>query len=355
MTRQVGAALPHESAVGHVTGAARYVDDLWPNVAHVAHAWPVQVAHAHARVERIDAAAARQAPGVLAVLTADDVPGENDIGVARRDEPLFPTEVCFAGHAVAWVIAETEEQARVAAGLVRVDCEVLDAILSIERAIDAGSFLTTGDRLAKGDAATALRDRPPPPRRRARDRRAGALLSRDQRGAGVSRRGRRHAGPLVDAAPGRDAGDRRPRARRAASTPVVVQCLRMGGAFGGKEVQANELGGGRGAGGVAPRPAGARAPDAPAGHGHDRQAPSVPGALPRRLRRRPAGCTRSPCSCSATAAGRSTSASRCWAGRCSTSTTATTCRTSRSSAACAAPITSRTPRSAASADRRACW
>ena len=164
MTRQaatlVGAALPHESAVGHVTGAARYVDDLWPDVAHVAHGWPVQVPHAHARVLRIDADAARQAPGVLAVLTGDDVPGENDIGVATRDEPLFPTEVCFAGHAVAWVIAETEEQARVAAGLVRVDCEVLPAILSIEQAIAADSFLTAGDRLAKGDAAAALRTAP---------------------------------------------------------------------------------------------------------------------------------------------------------------------------------------------------
>jgi xanthine dehydrogenase large subunit len=64
----VGASLPHESAVGHVTGGARYVDDLWPDVAHVAHAWPVQAPHAHARVLSIDASAARSAPSVLAVL-----------------------------------------------------------------------------------------------------------------------------------------------------------------------------------------------------------------------------------------------------------------------------------------------
>jgi xanthine dehydrogenase large subunit len=238
MTRQVGAALPHESAVGHVTGAARYVDDLWPTVAHVAHGWPVQVPHAHARVVRIDAAAARQAPGVLAVLTADDVPGENDIGVARRDEPLFPTEVCFVGHAVAWVIAETEEQARVAAGLVAVDCEALPAILSIEAAIAADSFLTTGDRLAKGDAATALRTAP---RRLEGEFAIGgqehfyletnaALALRDEDGGMVVHSSTQHPTETQEIV------------ARVLGVPkhaVVVQCLRMGGAFGGKEVQAN--------------------------------------------------------------------------------------------------------------------
>jgi xanthine dehydrogenase large subunit len=234
----VGAALPHESAVGHVTGAARYVDDLWPDAAHVAHAWPVQLPHAHARVVAIDAAAAGDAPGVLAVLTGADVPGENDIGVARRDEPLFPLEVCFAGHAVAWVIAETEEQARVAAGLVRVDCEVLPAILTIEQAIAAGSFLTAGDRLAKGDAAAALRDAP---HRLAGELAIGgqehfyletqaALAYRDEDGGILVHSSTQHPTETQEIV------------ARVLGVPkhaVVVQCLRMGGAFGGKETQAN--------------------------------------------------------------------------------------------------------------------
>jgi xanthine dehydrogenase large subunit len=234
----VGASLPHESAVGHVTGAARYVDDLWPDVAHVAHAWPVQVPHAHARVLGIDAAAAREAPGVLAVLTGDDVPGENDIGVARRDEPLFPAEVSFAGHAVAWVIAETEEQARLAAGLVGVDCEVLPAILSIEQAIAADSFLTAGDRLAKGDAAAALRGSP---HRIAGEFAIGgqehfyletnaALAYRDEDGGMLVHSSTQHPTETQEIV------------ARVLAVPkhaVVVQCLRMGGAFGGKEVQAN--------------------------------------------------------------------------------------------------------------------
>ena len=238
MTHQVGAPLPHESAVGHVTGAARYVDDLWPDVAHVAHGWPVQIPHAHARVLQIDSDAARQAPGVLAVLTGDDVPGENDIGVAKRDEPLFPTEVCFAGHAVAWVIAETEEQARVAAGLVRVECEALPAILSIEQAIAAESFLTAGDRLAKGDAAAALRTAP---RRLEGEFAIGgqehfyletnaALAYRDEDGGMLVHSSTQHPTETQEIV------------ARVLAVPkhaVVVQCLRMGGAFGGKEVQAN--------------------------------------------------------------------------------------------------------------------
>ncbi len=234
----VGATVPHESAVGHVTGAARYVDDLWPDVAHVAHAWPVQVPHAHARVVTIDAAPARAIPGVLAVLTGADVPGENDIGVARRDEPLFPTEVCFAGHAVAWVIAETEEQARVAAGLVRVECEVLPAILTIEQAIAAGSFLTAGDRLATGDAAAAVRDAP---HRLEGELAIGgqehfyletqaALAYRDEDGGMLVHSSTQHPTETQEIV------------ARVLGVPkhaVVVQCLRMGGAFGGKETQAN--------------------------------------------------------------------------------------------------------------------
>ncbi len=235
---QVGAALPHESAVGHVTGDARYVDDLWPDLAHVAHGWPVQAPHAHARVVHIDAAAARQAPGVLAVLTGDDVPGENDIGVARRDEPLFPTEVCFAGHAVAWVIAETEEQARVAAWLVRVDYDVLPAILSIEQAIAADSYLTAGDRLHTGDAEAALRTAP---HRLDGELAIGgqehfyletnaALAYRDEDGGMLVHSSTQHPTETQEIV------------ARVLAVPkhaVVVQCLRMGGAFGGKEVQAN--------------------------------------------------------------------------------------------------------------------
>ena len=110
--KQAGKAISHESARGHVTGAAKYVDDLWPAQGEVAHLWPVMSPHARARVLSVDAQAALALPGVLAVLTAADVPGENDVGPARRDEPLFPSEVQHHAQAVAWVAGASEEQAR---------------------------------------------------------------------------------------------------------------------------------------------------------------------------------------------------------------------------------------------------
>ena len=234
----VGAAIAHESAIAHVTGAARYVDDLWPDVAHVAHAWPVQAAAAHARVVSIDAGAALRAPGVLALLTAEDVPGENDTGPARHDEPLFPAEVCFAGQAVAWVIAETEEAARLGAAAVQVEYEPLPAILSIDEAIAAGSFLTDGDRLHRGDAEAALRD--------ASHRLDGELRIGGQEHFYLETNAalayRDHDGGLMVHSSTQHPAETQEIVARVLGLPkhaVVVQCLRMGGAFGGKEVQAN--------------------------------------------------------------------------------------------------------------------
>src|SRR5690606_8991325 len=107
----VGLALPHESAALHVTGHALYTDDLVQRTPGALHAHPVCSPHAHARVTRLDPAPALEVEGVVRVLTAEDVPGVND-GGTKHDEPLFPEEVMFVGHAVCWVLAETLEAAR---------------------------------------------------------------------------------------------------------------------------------------------------------------------------------------------------------------------------------------------------
>ena len=83
--KQVGRALPHESAAAHVTGSAKYVDDLWMTTARVAHAWPVSSPHAHARVLEISATDAAETSGFLALLSAADVPaGTIAAGVPAR-------------------------------------------------------------------------------------------------------------------------------------------------------------------------------------------------------------------------------------------------------------------------------
>ena len=81
----VGRDLPHESAIGHVSGAARYIDDLPlpDNAAHVACGFaPV----ACGKLVSLDLSAVRAAPGVLDVITASDVPGGVEVGpgVPRR-------------------------------------------------------------------------------------------------------------------------------------------------------------------------------------------------------------------------------------------------------------------------------
>src|SRR4029077_4384878 len=88
---EVGKAIPHESAALHVTGRALYTDDLVARTKDCLHAYPVQVMIAKAKITKLDVRTADAVPGVVRVLTADDVSGVNDAGV-KHDEPLFPSE-----------------------------------------------------------------------------------------------------------------------------------------------------------------------------------------------------------------------------------------------------------------------
>src|ERR1044072_6550356 len=144
-----GKPLPHESARGHVTGGALYTDDLLGRFPNLLHAWPVTAPHAHARVTSLDAAPALDEPGVVTTLTAADTPGDGDTGPSRHDEPLFPTEVMFHRQPVAWVLGETLDAAQRGAARVRVECDTLPGILTIQEAIDGNSFLTETFRLSR--------------------------------------------------------------------------------------------------------------------------------------------------------------------------------------------------------------
>src|SRR5919206_1633826 len=151
----VGVAVPHESAALHVTGEALYTDDLVLRTRDVLHAYPVQAPHTHARVTGLRTGPALAVPGVVRVLTAADVPGVNDAGV-KHDEPLFPDEVMFHGHAVCWVLAESIEAARLGAAAVEVDLEPLPALVTVQEAIAAGIFQGGQPRLERGDVEAGL-------------------------------------------------------------------------------------------------------------------------------------------------------------------------------------------------------
>ncbi len=152
--------LRHDSAVGHVTGAARYVDDTAQR-RPMLEVWPVMAPHARAKILRRDATKARQALGVVAVLLAEDVPGENNSGPVRHDEPLFATdEILFHGQIVALVVGESVKACRAAAALVEVEYAALPALVGIPAAVEAGSYHTEPHRLTRGDCAAALVEAP---------------------------------------------------------------------------------------------------------------------------------------------------------------------------------------------------
>ncbi|WP_374457259.1 xanthine dehydrogenase molybdopterin binding subunit [Nocardioides sp.] len=231
----VGLPLPHESADLHVTGHALYTDDLVQRTPRVLHAHPVCSPHAHATVTRLDVTPALDVDGVVRVLTADDVPGINDAGV-KHDEPLFPSEVMFVGHAVCWVLGETLEAARLGAEAVQVDYDPLPAVVSLTEAIAAESFQGARPVVERGDVDAAL---------------AGAAHVFE---GTTEMAGQEHfylethaSLALVDEG-GQvfvQSSTQHPTETQeivahvlgVASHAVTVQCLRMGGGFGGKEMQ----------------------------------------------------------------------------------------------------------------------
>ncbi len=236
----VAEALGHDSARMHVTGEALYTDDI-PAPAGLAHACLGLSEVAHGRIGALDLDAVRANPGVLAVLTAADVPGDNDISpTGRRDEPVFAEhEVLFHGQPLFAVVATTRDQARRAARLARVEIETLPALLDVEAARAAGGRLVTEPlTLALGDAPAAIAAAP--------RRLAGRMAIGGQDHFYLE-------GHIALALPGEDgevavfSSTQHPSEVQhmvahvlgVASNRVTVEVRRMGGAFGGKETQSN--------------------------------------------------------------------------------------------------------------------
>ncbi|WP_019203065.1 xanthine dehydrogenase molybdopterin binding subunit [Tsukamurella sp. 1534] len=232
----VGLDVPHESAALHVTGQALYTDDLIPQTRDALHAYPVQSDTAHARIVSLDTAPALAVRGVVRVLTAADVPGVNDAGV-KHDEPLFPEdEVMFHGHAICWVLAETIEAARLGAAAVRVELEPLPSLITLVEAIEAESFHGARPTVRRGDVGAGFAA--------AASEFSGefefagqehfylethASLARiDEAGQVFVQSSTQHPSETQDIVA---------HVLGVPSSHVTVQCLRMGGAFGGKEMQ----------------------------------------------------------------------------------------------------------------------
>jgi CO/xanthine dehydrogenase Mo-binding subunit len=128
----IGVARPRVDAPDKVTGATRYAADGYIN--GLLHARLVLSTEAHARIRGVEKDAALEVDGVVAVLTAEDLPIVTS-GSDRTSEPLAREEVVFAGQPVALVVAETEAAAEDGAETVFVDYEPLPAVVELEAAM----------------------------------------------------------------------------------------------------------------------------------------------------------------------------------------------------------------------------
>ncbi|HXH02784.1 MAG TPA: xanthine dehydrogenase molybdopterin binding subunit [Candidatus Competibacteraceae bacterium] len=231
-----GTALPHESAHLHVCGEARYTDDL-PEPKGTLYAAVGMSSQPHARIVAMDLSAVRAAPGVVCVLTAADIPGENNYGPVLHDDPIFAEdEVQFVGQPLFAVIAESAEQARRAARLGVIEYQALPAYLDVDQALAAQSFVLPSERMERGEPAKALAA--------ARHRLQGRFYIGGQEQFYLE-------GQIAFALPQEDgcvriySSTQHPsevqhlvaHALGVHSKDVVVECRRMGGGFGGKESQ----------------------------------------------------------------------------------------------------------------------
>lgn len=125
--KAVGRPMPRPDAVDKVTGRGIYADDLY--VQGMLYAKTLRSKHPHALLKRIDTSAAKAMPGVVAVLTASDIPGRKDCGVHEVDWPvLCYDKVRYVGDAIALVVAESEETAAQALPLIQVDYDPLPVV-----------------------------------------------------------------------------------------------------------------------------------------------------------------------------------------------------------------------------------
>lgn len=235
-----GTALPHESAELHVTGEALFVDDVPPAAGMLA-GRAVISPHAHARIVSFDLAAARALPGVHAVLSAADIPGENQMGPVVRDEPcLADGEVHCVGQAVFLIAADSEELCRRAEKAITVAYEPLPTVLSIEDAMERGTMLGAPRRMTRGDAAAALASAP---RRLSGELRTGAQEHWYLESQVCLCLPGEHADIRVLSSTQNPAETQTLVAEvlGIGRHHVTVEVRRMGGAFGGKETQANHV------------------------------------------------------------------------------------------------------------------
>ena len=237
----VAKPLAHDAAALHVTGAARYVDDI-PTPRGTLHIAFALSDVAHGTLNGLDVAAARAAKGVHAVWSGADISPMPDCSPSAHDEPLLCTgEVQFLGMPLCMIVADSHLNARRAAALVRADVTPARAVLSIDDAMAAQSWFDEGPRVyARGDLGGAFANAP--------YRLKGAIEMGAQEHFYLEGQAAlalpQEGGDMVVHSSTQHPTEVQHKVAHALGVPmhaVRVEVRRMGGGFGGKESQANAL------------------------------------------------------------------------------------------------------------------
>jgi len=230
----------HDSAHKHVCGTAEYIDDMVEPVGTL-HAYLGLSKCAHGKLEGISFDKVLASPGVVGILTADDIPGHNDVSpTGLNDDPVFADKTIeFYGQPLFAVIAKTRDQARRAAHLGEVKVKALRHVTSVDEAIAAKyPNVTAPLKLERGNVKKGMA-------------KAGNRISGTFRIGGQD-----HfylESHIAFAFPGEDeevtvySSTQHPSEVQhmvahvlgVASNAVVIKVRRMGGGFGGKETQPN--------------------------------------------------------------------------------------------------------------------
>ena len=232
----VGKSIPHDAALGHVTGQAPYIDDLRPVVGELYVGFvgsPVSAG----KLLSVDTSAADAMPGVHCYTVAD-VPGHNMFGVIIMDEPfLADGEVLYLGQPVAVVAAESPAALEKARKAVRVECVAAEPLLDLEESIRREKFIGPLRRIARGDVDAELNAAP--------HRLSGEFTSGGQEQfylesqAAIAYPGEQ--GQVIVHSSTQNPTEIQVLIAEMLGVgqhEVVCICKRMGGAFGGKESQA---------------------------------------------------------------------------------------------------------------------
>ena len=232
----VGTSLPHDSGRLHVSGEACYTDDI-PEPRDLLHAAIGMSGQAHALIKTLDLTRVLSATGVIAVVAAKDVPGTNNFGPVVADDPIFAADaVQYVGQSIFAVAAETLEQARRAAKLAVIEYEDLEPILDLDVAVQTESFVLPTETITRGNSRAAISA--------ASHRLEGRLHlgGQDQfyLEGQIAMAIPREDGDFLVYSSTQHPGEVQHLVAHALgkhSKDVVVECRRMGGAFGGKESQ----------------------------------------------------------------------------------------------------------------------